>query len=49
MRKQVTPYFVKTVLTHQGERLPTLVSRETGLPDFDATLWVDCALQLAMP
>lgn len=45
MRKQVTPYFVKTVLTHQGERLPTLVSRETGLPDFDATLWVVSSLR----
>ncbi|MFJ3263642.1 tyrosine-type recombinase/integrase [Pseudomonas sp. NPDC086581] len=39
------PYHVTMVLCSNGERLPTLIKRETGVPDFDATLWVVSALR----
>lgn len=43
----ISPYAVRLVLTASGERLPTLVSRATGVPDFDATLWVTTSLRPA--
>lgn len=39
------PFYVKTVRCANGERLPTLVNRSTGLPDMDATLWVTTTLR----
>ncbi|MFA6902894.1 MAG: site-specific integrase [Gallionellaceae bacterium] len=45
MRKQNTPFIVKVVRTSNGERLPTLLDRASGLPDFDATLWVVTSLR----
>lgn len=45
MRQQKSPYLVKTVLTRDGERLPVLLRRDTGVPVFDATLWVVSSLR----
>lgn len=45
MRKQDLPFYVKTVLCAGGERLPTLLDRASGVPDFDATLWVVTSLR----
>ncbi len=40
-----TPFFVRLVRSANGERLPTLIDRASGLPDFDATLWVVSSLR----
>jgi len=45
MCKQNPSFYVKTVLCSDGERLPVLVRREGGIPDFDATLWVVTSLR----
>lgn len=45
MRKQEPPFFIKTILCADGERLPTLVDGASGVPDFDATLWVVTSLR----
>lgn len=45
MSKQAVPYLVKLIRTADGERLPCLVDRGTGLPDFEATLWVVSSLR----
>lgn len=45
MSKQTVPYLVKLIRNVDGERLPCLIERETGLPDFDATLWVVSSLR----
>ncbi|WP_208279017.1 site-specific integrase [Massilia oculi] len=45
MCKQNVPYVVKLVRNANGERLPVLLSRSTGLPDFDASLWVVASLR----
>ncbi len=39
------PFFLRTVLCADGERLPTLVDRTTGVPDFDAVLWAVSSLR----
>ncbi|MCY1520329.1 Tyrosine recombinase XerC [compost metagenome] len=49
MRKQRALFYVKTVLCADGERLPTLLSGSTGIPDFDATLWVTSSLRPKNP
>lgn len=45
MRKQARPFYIKTVLCADGERLPTLLNGASGAPDFDATLWVVTSLR----
>ncbi|SHM86867.1 Phage integrase family protein [Duganella sacchari] len=45
MSQQAAPFLVKLVRMADGERLPVLVVRATGLPDFDATLWVVSSLR----
>lgn len=45
MCKQNPYFYVKTVLCSDGERLPVLVHGESGVPDFDATLWVVTSLR----
>lgn len=45
MCKQRLPFYVKTVRCADGERLPTLIEATSGLPDFDATLWVVTSLR----
>lgn len=45
MRKQLSLFYVKTVRCADGERLPTLLNRVSGIPDFDATLWVVTSLR----
>jgi integrase len=45
MSKQSVPFRVKLVRTADGERLPVLIVRATGLPDFDASLWVVSSLR----
>lgn len=44
MRKQDLPFYVKTILCANGERLPTLLDT-SGMPDFDGTLWVVTSLR----
>lgn len=39
IRQQLSPYYVKTILTSSGERLPVLLSRRSGIPLFDPTIW----------
>lgn len=39
------PFYVKTVRCADGERLPTLLVGSSGVPDFDATLWVVTSLR----
>lgn len=39
------PFYVKTVRCASGERLPTLIDGATGVPDFEATLWVVSSLR----
>lgn len=46
INKDSSFFRVQMVLTSSGERLPTLVSKSTGLPDFDTTLWVTTALRV---
>lgn len=38
-------FYVKTIRCASGERLPALIDRASGLPHFDATLWVVSALR----
>lgn len=45
MSPLITPFIVKLIRTANGERLPVLVDRESGVPDFDATLWVVSSLR----
>lgn len=45
MCKQLLPLYVKTIRCVNGERLPTLMDRASGIPDFDATLWVVSSLR----
>lgn len=45
MCKQSLPLYVKLVRCANGERLPTLLHRASGVPDFDATLWVVTSLR----
>jgi hypothetical protein len=45
MRQQLSPFWVKTVLASNGERLPVLLHRDTGIPVFDAVLWVVSSLR----
>lgn len=45
MCKQSPSFCVRTVLCSNGERFPVLVHRESGIPDFDATLWVVTSLR----
>ncbi|MFA7279286.1 MAG: site-specific integrase [Sterolibacterium sp.] len=45
MSQQSAPFRVKLIRTAGGERLPVLLVRATGLPDFDATLWVVSSLR----
>lgn len=45
MRKQILPFYIKTVRCADGERLPTLIEATSGMPDFDATLWVVTSLR----
>ena len=45
MCKQISDFTVKTVLCANGERLPTLLHSNNGMPDFDATLWVVTSLR----
>ena len=40
MCKQAAHFYLKTVRCADGERLPTLLNGVSGIPDFDATLWV---------
>lgn len=35
----MSPYFIKTILTSIGERLPVLISRPSGMPLFDVAVW----------
>lgn len=35
----MSPYFIKTILTSIGERLPVLIARESGIPLFDVAVW----------
>lgn len=39
------PFYVKTVRCVDGERLPSLLVGASGVPDFDATLWVVTSLR----
>lgn len=41
----ITPFIVKLIRTANGERLPVLIDRDSGIPDFDATLWVVSSLR----
>ncbi len=45
MRKQDLTFYVKTVRCADGERLPTLLDGVSGVPDFDASLWVVTSLR----
>jgi len=36
----MTPYFIKTILFPSGERLPILIEKESGMPDYWSTLFV---------
>lgn len=38
-------FYVKTIRCASGERLPVLIDRTSGLPHFDATLWVVSSLR----
>lgn len=44
MSKQ-SSFLIRTVLCADGERLPTLIDSESGLPVFDATRWVLTSLR----
>lgn len=33
-------FVIKTIRCANGERLPSLINSESGLPDFEATLWI---------
>jgi integrase len=39
VRKQVNPFAVRHTLLPSGERLPMLLSRTTGIPLFEPTVW----------
>jgi integrase len=43
--KQHSPFRVKTILTPSGERLPVLLSRQSGIPLFDPTVWTVAELR----
>ena len=45
MRKQALPYMIRLIRNADGERLPALIDRTTGLPEFDASLWVVSSLR----
>lgn len=45
MCQQISPFRIKTILTSNGERLPTLIRRDSGMPVFDAALWVVSSLR----
>ncbi|MCD4505771.1 site-specific integrase [Chromobacterium piscinae] len=45
MRKHDPYFYVKTVRCVNAERLPVLMIRATGAPDFEATLWVVTSLR----
>lgn len=45
MNRATTPFLVKLIRTANGERLPVLIHRAGGLPDFDAVLWTVSSLR----
>lgn len=45
IRQQLSPYCVETILTSSGERLPVLLSRRSGIPLFNPTVWAVAELR----